>query len=91
MELDQRMKLILRLLASGHTLGEAAVVASVHRQTLLRWRWDSPEYSNLVADALEKGKDERTYRLWLRHPFRGKRPPTGKGHGAKPRFAYGRR
>ena len=36
-------------------------------------------------------KDERTFRLWLRHPFRGLRPPSGKGHGGKPRFAYGRR
>lgn len=91
MEANHSMKLIPRLLASGHTLGEAAVVAGVHRQTLLRWRWENAEFAERVAEALTKGKDERTYRMWLRHPFRGMRPPTGKGNGGCPRFIYGRR
>lgn len=91
MELDWRMRLILRMLASGNTLGEAAMGAGVHRQSLLRWRWCIPDFAQAVAAARETGKTERAYRLWLRHPFRGKRPPTGKGHGGKPRFTYGRR
>ena len=80
---------ILQFLAEGCTLGEAALLVGVHRQTLLRWRLVDPEFSELVAESLAKGKNERTYRMWLRHPFRGMRPPTGKGHGGKPIFAYG--
>lgn len=64
-------KSILRFLAEGCTLGEAARLLGVHRQTLLRWRWESPEFAESVAVALATGKDERTYRMWLRHPFRG--------------------
>ena len=90
MELDWRMDLILRMLAAGNTLGEAAKAAGVHRQSVLRWRWESPGFSGLVDEALEKGKAEREFRLWLRHPFRGCRPPTGKGFRGKPRFSYGR-
>jgi hypothetical protein len=83
-------KSILRFLAEGCTLGEAARLVGVHRQTLLRWRWENAEFAERVAEALTKGKDERTFRLWLRHPFRGKRPPTCKSHGGQPRFSYGR-
>ncbi len=82
-------KSILQFLAEGYTLGEAARLVGVHRQTLLRWRWDDPEFSEQVEDSLMKGKAERTFRLWLRHPFRGMRPPTGMGHGGKPIFTYG--
>jgi hypothetical protein len=88
---DWNRKSILRFLAEGCTFGEAARLVGVHRQTLLRWRWDDPEFSKLVLEAQEAGKDERTFRLWLRHPFRGLRPPTSKGNGGKPRFTYGRR
>ena len=45
----------------------------------------------LARDTRLEGQAERTFRLWLRHPFRGKRPPTGKGHGGSPRFSYGAR
>lgn len=88
---DWNRRSVLRFLVEGCTLGEAAGLAGIHRQTLLRWRWDDPEFSKLVAEALDKGKDERAYRTWLRHPFRGKRPPTGKGTGGKPRYCHGRR
>jgi hypothetical protein len=91
MSSNWNQKSVLRFLAEGCTLGEAARLVGVHRQTLLRWRWDNPEFSQLVTDALEVGKEERTFRLWIRHPFRGCRPPTGKGVGGKPRFNYGRR
>lgn len=47
-----------------------------------------PEFADAVAMEREVGKDVRSYLIWLRHPFRGKRPPTGKGHGGKPRFSY---
>ena len=91
MELDWRHRLTLQMLASGNTRGEAATASGVHRQSLLRWRWVSPEFAGLVAAAREAGRDERVYRMWLGHPRRGHRPPTGKGHGGKPRFSYGQR
>ena len=84
-------KSILRFLTEGCTLGEAARLVGVHRQTLLRWRWEDSEFSGLVAESLAKGKDERTFRLWLRHPFRGMRPPTGKGHGDRENELVGQR
>ena len=49
-----------------------------------------PEFADAVAVEREKGKDKRVFRAWLYHPFRGRRPPTGKGHGGKPAFRYGR-
>jgi hypothetical protein len=90
MEFDWRGKVILTKLAEGCTVTEAATAAGMTRQGV-EWRWGaSPEFAAAVAAARETGKEERRYRLWLRHPFRGKRPPTGKGHGGKPRFTYGR-
>jgi hypothetical protein len=89
--MDWRRNLILRMLAAGNTLGEAATAAGIHRQTALRWRWQVPEFAESVVQALTTGKDERTFRLWLRHPRRGCRPPLGKGRGGKPRFSCGHR
>ena len=59
---------------------EAATAAGMTRQGIY-WRCGiSPDFAQAVTAARELGRDERTFRLWLRHPFRGKRPPTGKGH-----------
>jgi hypothetical protein len=91
MVLDWKRRSILRFLAEGCTLGEAARLARIHRQTLLRWRWENPNFASMVDDALGQGREQRDYLLWLRHPFRGLRPPTGKGNGGKPRFSVGRR
>jgi AcrR family transcriptional regulator len=83
--------LIVRRLAEGATFPEAADAAGVNRATVWRWCRSSPEFAQAVVVAREAGKDEREYRLWLRHPFRGLRPPSGKGTRFKPRFAWGRR
>ena len=91
MKLDWRGRIILTKLAEGCTLKESAVVAGITRQAVLKRQNSSLEFAMAVVEAREVGKVERTFRLWLRHPFRGKRPPTGKGHGGKPRFSYGRR
>ena len=89
-EFDWRGRLVLRRLAEGCTMKEAAA-AGMTRQGVW-WRCGvCQEYAQAVAAARETGKDERTFRLWLRHPFRGLRPPTGRGHGGMPRFTYGRR
>ncbi len=89
--MNWRHHLIVTKLAEGCLVREAAEVASVHRQTFWRWVRSMPDFALAVQLAREAGKNERTFRLWLRHPFRGLRPPTGKGRGGKPRFAYGRR
>ncbi|MES2919989.1 MAG: hypothetical protein V4819_00475 [Verrucomicrobiota bacterium] len=91
MELDWKGSVILTKLSEGCTYSEAAAAASISRRGLLKRQHSSPEFAVAVLAAREAGKAERTFRLWLRHPFRGKRPPTGKGHGGKPRFRYGRR
>jgi len=86
-ELDWRHRLILRRLCEGGTHVEAAAAAGMTRQALWKRMQASPDFALAVAAARETGKNERSFRLWLRHPFRGLRPPTGKGHGGKPRFA----
>ncbi len=91
MEFDWRGRLILRKLEEGCTIRESAAAVGISRQAVLKRQNASPDFTQAVAVARETGKAERTYRLWLRHPFRGKRPPTGKGHGGKPRFTHGRR
>jgi hypothetical protein len=68
MELDWRHRLALQMLASGNTLGEAATASGVHRQSLLRWRWESPDFAQAVTAAREAGGDERRYRAWLHTP-----------------------
>jgi hypothetical protein len=91
MDLDWKSAVILGKLAEGCTYTEAAAAAGISRRALFKRRVASPEFDVATLAAREAGSVERTFRLWLRHPFRGKRPPTGKGHGGKPRFSYGRR
>ena len=91
MNFDWRARLILAKIAEGYTYGRAAEAAGVSRQTILDWRNVSEEFAEAVANARKAGEAERRYYRWLHHPFRGMRPPTGKGHGGKPRFIYGRR
>lgn len=89
--MDWRGRIILSKLSEGCLVAEAATAAGIHRQTIWRWVKCSPEFAQSVIEARKTGEKERTYRLWLNHPFRGMRPPTGKGNGGKPRFSYGRR
>lgn len=91
MELDWRGRVILAKLAEGQLLREAAAAAGITRQAVLKRQNSSPDFAQAVAAAREAGSSERRYRAWLRHPFRGKRPPTGSGHGGQPAYRYGRR
>lgn len=83
--------MILCKLREGCTIREAATVVGITRQAVLKRKNACPEFADAVLAARATGKEERTYRLWLRHPFRGCRPPTDKGNGGKPRFTFGRR
>jgi hypothetical protein len=89
MDLDWRSQSILRRLEEGYTLQQAAIAGKISRQAIWKRMKSSPEFAKAVVAAREKGKEERMFRLWLHHPFRGKRPPTGKGHGGKPIFTWG--
>jgi hypothetical protein len=91
MDLDWRGRLILRKLEEGCTIRESAAAVGITRQAVLKRKNASAAFAQAVAAARETGEDERVFRAWLYHPFRGKRPPTGKGHGGKPRFTYGSR
>ena len=91
MEFDWRGRVILTKLAEGCTIREAGSAVGITKQAILKRRGAFPEFAQAVTAARETGKEERRYRQWLHHPFRGKRPPTGKGHGGKPIFTYGRR
>lgn len=89
--MDWKTKVILDKLAEGLTFAEAAAAAGISRRGLFKRRVASPAFDVAVLASREAGKEERTFRLWLRHPFRGLRPPAGKGHGGRPRSTYGRR
>jgi hypothetical protein len=89
--MDYRHRLIVAKLQEGCGYAQAAAAAGVHRQSLWRWVSGSTEFAAAVAAAYSIGRDEREYRLWLRHPFRGKRPPASKMHGGQPKYSYGRR
>jgi len=91
MELDWRGRVIVEKFAEGCTLREAARAAGISRQAVLHRYKAWPWFRAACDEARNAGRDEWRYRRWLAHPFRGKRPPIGKGHGGKPRFTYGRR
>ena len=91
MNFDWRGRQILRKLEAGDTIREAAAAVGITRQAVLKRRNSSNEFAQAIMAAREAGQGERTFRLWLRHPYRGRRPPTGQGHGGKPRFSYGLR
>ena len=91
MNFDWRHRIILTKLAEGGSYDEAAGAALISRQAVWKRIVACPAFAMAVAEAREVGKDERSFRMWLRHPFRGKRPPAGRGAGGKPRFSYGRR
>ena len=91
MGFDWRGCVILMKFAEGYTYREAATSAGISKQAVLKRMNTSEEFREAVTAAREAGREERAYRAWLYHPRRGLRPPTGKGHGGTPRFAYGRR
>jgi hypothetical protein len=87
---DWRGRLILSKLEEGCTLKESATAAGMTRQGVW-WRCGiCPEFAQAVVAARQVGADERRYRAWLHHPFRGRRGPWCQP-GVVPAFRYGRR
>ena len=91
MNLDWRGNLILAKLTEGNTYRESALSAGISRQGPWKRIQACPDFAVAVENARKMGQAELAFRLWLRHPFRGLRRPSGKGRGGKPRFTYGRR
>lgn len=91
MAFDIRARLILRLIREGNTYVDVAFTLRISRQAIHRRIQRNPDFATAIAEAREEGRPNRERGLWYHHPFRGKRPPTGKGHGGKPRFGVKRR
>jgi hypothetical protein len=66
MEFDWRGTVILCKLREGCTIREAASSVGITRQAVLKRVNVSPEFADAVSLARETGREERTYRLWLR-------------------------
>jgi hypothetical protein len=79
-------QLILIAARFGRNLKQAAKAGGIHRATLYRWLEDNEDFSQRFAQAWEAGNERRDYRRWLAHPFRGFRPPAGKGTHHFPRY-----
>lgn len=92
--LPWRRRVVLRKIAEeGATFPEAAKAAGVCRQRILKWRNRDPAFDALVQQARGIGAEKREHLLWLRHPFRGKRPPRAagaRGGYPVPKFGVGR-
>lgn len=86
MAFDIRARLILRLIREGNSYMDVAFTLRISQQAIHRRIQRNPDFATAITEAREEGRANRERRLWYRHPFRGKRPPTGKGHGGKPRF-----
>lgn len=90
---DWPERALLRKLLNGGTFSEAAKEGKISRATLWRRCRDCPSFAALVAQARLLGEKRRRYLGWLRHPFRGRRPPvTGGGtmRVGSPKWSHGR-
>lgn len=83
---EQAKRSIVVAVGEGATKLQAAAGEGIHRVTLARWLAKDTEFASAFNIAWERGMEERTFRQWLSHPFRGKRPPHGKGTRTTPRF-----
>jgi hypothetical protein len=77
----------LAAITSGATKSGAARAAGIDRKTLYRWLDADLDFLMEFDIAWAAGAKQRDYLTWLNHPFRGLRPPTGKGTRARPRFS----
>jgi len=90
-DFDVRARLILRLTREGMTFVEVAETLRISIATIRKRKNTNPQFREALQEAREQGREVRDYNLWYHHYRRGKRPPTGKGHGGIPRFGVKRR
>lgn len=79
-------RIILNAISQGYTKSKAAERAGIHRSTLFRWLDRKKDFADAFAKAWKAGSERRSFLLWLKHPFRGKRPPGTKRTRAFPRY-----
>jgi hypothetical protein len=79
---------VLKLIEAGANKVNAAKTVGINRRTLWDWIKRDPDFDMLFDIAWFTGRKQREYNAWLNHPYRGLRPPTGKGTRARPRFSY---
>ena len=84
---ETRKQKALAAILSGSTKKDAARAAGIDRKTLYRGLDADLDFLMEFDAAWTRGEQKRTYRLWLNHPFRGLRPPTGRGTRSRPRFS----
>ena len=71
----------------GANKSAAARAVGINRRTLYRWLDADLDFLMEFDAAWTQGEKRRSYLCWLNHPFRGLRPPTGKGTRSRPRFS----
>lgn len=80
---DEMIKGIARLLGRGWTRRESCAYLGIHHTTFYRWLQSSAKLADAVERAEKFGREAREYRVWERHPFRGKRPPCDPSKAPK--------
>ena len=79
-------EVILKAVRCGCNHSAAATAGDIHRATLYRWLSSDDRFAERFTTAWDAGTERRAFRQWATHPFRGFRPPTGKGTRGFPRF-----
>jgi hypothetical protein len=85
--IKESMKLnFLHHIGNGMPKSTACKLSGICRETFRNWRMRDAEFAKAFQTIWESVAEKRAFHLWQNHPFRGKRPPTGKGKGGKPRY-----
>ncbi|MCX8237560.1 MAG: helix-turn-helix domain-containing protein [Akkermansiaceae bacterium] len=79
-------QVVIAHIAAGDNKVQAARAAGVNRRTISRWLCGDIYFAMDLDEAWDKGAKRRDYMAWYNHPFRGRRPPTGRGTRAMPRY-----
>ena len=84
---EARKEIAIAQATAGATKTAAAGAAGVNCRTLYRWRLHDLDFAMDFDVAWTTGAKQRDYLAWLNHPFRGRKPPRGRGTRAIPRYA----
>jgi hypothetical protein len=81
---------LVALIERGRSRRSAALAVKISPKTLQRWLRYDLHVRELISAAEEKGRPLAAYAAWVRHPFRGLRPPRSKHsrrqHYRRPKF-----
>jgi len=68
----------LHKLRWGYSLARSARWAGVHPKTVQRWLKTDRSFLDATVQALIEGSPRAEWVSWMKHPFRGMRPPRSK-------------